>query len=318
MNKLDVKDKKILYELEKNARVPMSKIAKAVGLSKQLVSYKIKRLEEVKIIEGYHAVIDTSKLGYTTYRVYLKFQHLTIEKRKEILDFLTSLNEVTILLTIDGHWNVGFAIMVKNIYDFYDVWNKIMAYKEFIDLYNISIYSPIYHFTRTFLSPKKSTLPKILILGGKEKVEFDNLDVQILKALAPNVRKPLTEIAVKLGKSAQLIINRIKAMEKKGILQGYRPILNWHLLGFEYYKVDITLRSHKRSKELFAYCKNHPLIFQIDKTIGGSDFEIEIYAKSKEHFKKIMQELQSKFSNVFKNYCHFTLERTFKEMFMPT
>ena len=73
MDKLNLKDKKILYELEKNARVTISDIAKKVGLSKQLVSYKIKRLEEERIIEGYHAIIDTSKLGYTTYRVYFTF-----------------------------------------------------------------------------------------------------------------------------------------------------------------------------------------------------------------------------------------------------
>jgi len=58
----------------------------------------------------------------------------------------------------------------------------------------------------------------------------------------------------------------------------------------------------ERNKELFEYCKNHPYIFQIDKTIGGSDFEIEIYAQSKEHFKEIMQRLQDKFSMLLKNY----------------
>ena len=193
-----------------------------------------------------------------------------------------------------------------------------MVYKEFIDSYHISIYSPIYHFTRTFLSPKRDEIPKTLILGGNEKVEFDTLDIQIIKELVPNIRKPLIEIASKLQKSLQFVINRLKTLEKKGIIQGYRPILNWHFLGYDYYKVDIALKSHKNFKELFEYCKNHPYIFQIDKTIGGSDFEIEIYAQSKEHFKEIMQRLQDKFSMLLKNYTYFTLGKTYKEMFFPT
>ena len=317
MDNLDLKDRKILYELEKNARVQISRIAKRIGLSKQLVSYKIKRLEKDKIIEGYHAIIDTSKLGYTTYRVYLKFQHLTTEKKKEFLNYLIAINEVTILLTIDGVWDVGFAIMVKGIYDFYGVWEKIMLYKEFIYSYHVSIYSPIYHFTRTFLSPKKNELPKILILGGKEQAKFDSLDIQIIKELAPNIRKPLVEIASRLKRSTQLIINRIKLLENKGIIQGYRPILNWHLLGYDYYKVDITLKNYERYNELFEYCKNNPFIFQIDKTIGASDFEIEIYAQSKKHFKEIMQTLQDKFSTSFESYTYFTLEKIYKEVFFP-
>ena len=314
---LDLRDQKIIYELEKDARTSVSDIAKRLKTSKQLVSYKIKKLEENKVIEGYHAIIDTSRLGFTSYRVYLKFQNLTLKKREEILAFLTNLNEVTILLTIDGRWDVGFAIMVKYIYNFYEVWGRIIQYKQFIELYHISIYSPIYHFTRKFLSLDKNVIPKILILGGKEKAEFDELDIQILKELSPNARKPLTEISNKLKKPIQSIINRVKSLEKRQIIQGYRPILNWNLLGYDYYKVDISLSSHKREQELFIFCKLHKFIFQVDKTIGGSDFELELYAKNKKHFREIMQEIQNKFNDVFKNYAYFTLIKTYKETFFP-
>ena len=39
---LDQKDKKILANLDANARLPNSKIAKKIGLSKQVVDYGIK------------------------------------------------------------------------------------------------------------------------------------------------------------------------------------------------------------------------------------------------------------------------------------
>lgn len=316
MAELDKKEQKILYELEKNARAPVSAIAKSVGVSKQLASHKIKRLERAKIIEGYHAIIDTSRLGYITFRVYLKFQHLTSKKREELLMELSKMHEITILLSIDGRWDAGFAVMVRDISSFYGVWDNILKFRDFIDTYHISIYSPIYHFTRTFLSQRKEE-PRVLILGGNEKIDHDELDLKILRELAPNVRKPVVEIAYKLRRSLQVIINRIRNLEKKKILQGYRPIINWDLLGYTYYKVDIDLLNRRRDDELFNFCKKHKFIFQIDKTIGGSDLEIEIYAKSKDHFKKIMQEIQDEFHSVFKNYSYFTLEKTYKETFFP-
>ena len=315
---LDLRDKGIIYELEKNARSPISEIAKKLKISKQLVSYKIKKLEEKGIIEGYHAVIDTSRLGFTTYRVYLKFQNITTKKREEVLAYITKLKEVTILLTIDGRWDVGFAVSVKEIFDFYEVWEKILIHRENISSYEISIYSPIYHLTRSFLSPNDQESSQILILGGKQKTDFDELDIDILKKIAPNVRIPLTEIASKLKKSPQFIINRVKSLEKRGIIQGYRPILNWSLLGYDYYKVDIILSSHKLNEEIFNFCKNNKYIFQIDKTIGGSDFEIEIYAKNKRHFREIMGEIQNKFHKVFNSYVYFTLDKTYKEVFFPS
>lgn len=318
MSVLGIKDQQLIYELEKDARKPLSLIAKRLRISKQLLSYKIKQLEKKGIIQGYHAIIDTSRLGFTSYRVYLKYQHCTLEKKQEIINYLIGLPEVTILVSIDGLWDIGFLVMVKKIHDFHDFWKKIMIYREFIDRFHISIYSPIYHFTRTFLNPKENEMPIVRVLGGKEIAEFDELDVKILTELAPNVRKPLLEIAQKLDKSLQLVINRIKLLEKKGIIQGYRPILNNSKLGYEYYKVDITLSSHKRYEEIFAFSKQHKYIFQVDYTIGGSDFEIEIYARNRTHLKEIMQDLQNRFKTEFKNYIYFTVEKTHKETFFPT
>ena len=42
--KLDLKDRKILRELDMNARIPMNELAKKVGLSRQVVQYRIQRM----------------------------------------------------------------------------------------------------------------------------------------------------------------------------------------------------------------------------------------------------------------------------------
>jgi len=72
MENLDLKDRKILYYLDINSRQSNSDIAKKVGLSKEVVNYRIKRLEKEGIIKGYYTVLDFYKLGYISVRVYLK------------------------------------------------------------------------------------------------------------------------------------------------------------------------------------------------------------------------------------------------------
>ena len=64
--KFDYYDKKILFELDKDARITTSSLAKKIRKSKQFVDYRIKRLEQEKIISGYISVIDYSRLGYTS------------------------------------------------------------------------------------------------------------------------------------------------------------------------------------------------------------------------------------------------------------
>ena len=63
MESLDVKDRKILYELDFNSRQSNSKIGKKVGLHKNVVNYRIKRMEKSGIISNYYTMIDTFKIG---------------------------------------------------------------------------------------------------------------------------------------------------------------------------------------------------------------------------------------------------------------
>ncbi len=73
--KLDMKDRKLLYELDFHARDPYSRLAKKVGLSKQGVEYKINNMIKKGIIRGFYPVIDAPKLGFKYCRLLLTLQN---------------------------------------------------------------------------------------------------------------------------------------------------------------------------------------------------------------------------------------------------
>ena len=58
MINLDKKDFKILLELDKNARQTDSKIAKKIGLSKQVVNYRIKNLIKDELITKFYTLVN--------------------------------------------------------------------------------------------------------------------------------------------------------------------------------------------------------------------------------------------------------------------
>jgi DNA-binding Lrp family transcriptional regulator len=316
MQELDNYDYKLLYALEKNARSPLSNIAKELKISKQKVQYRQKRLEDLDYILGYYPIVDASTLGYTTYRIYFNFRNCNDKKRNEIIHFFLQLNEVAHLLTLNNIWDLGIGVTVKKITDFHKFWEKIMQYKKYIDNYHICVYSPIYHFTCTFLLPNNNDIPKTMILGSEQEVKYDDKDLRILKSLAPNIRKPIVDIAKEVNESPQFVINRIKLLEKKKVIQGYKPLINWQKLGYTYYKANITLNSFDNYNDLFKFCQSNPYIFQLDKTIGGWDLEIEIYAKDNHHFRTIMNNLESQFPNAIEKYNYFTLDKTYKTTFL--
>jgi Lrp/AsnC family leucine-responsive transcriptional regulator len=54
---------KILEELQQNARQSFAELGRRIGLSTPAVAERVHRLEEAGVITGYHASIDTAKVG---------------------------------------------------------------------------------------------------------------------------------------------------------------------------------------------------------------------------------------------------------------
>lgn len=60
---LDAVDAVILQALRANARIPYADLARAVGLSAPSVADRVKRLEQLGVITGYHAAVAPAALG---------------------------------------------------------------------------------------------------------------------------------------------------------------------------------------------------------------------------------------------------------------
>ncbi len=61
---LDAVDRQILAELQQDGRMTNVELAKRVGLSAPPCLRRVRRLEEIGVIRGYHADLDPVALGY--------------------------------------------------------------------------------------------------------------------------------------------------------------------------------------------------------------------------------------------------------------
>ena len=69
---LNEKDRKLLYQLDLNARQSNSQIGKRISLNKNTVNYRINKLIEDRVIMGFYTEINMYKLGYKTYRIFME------------------------------------------------------------------------------------------------------------------------------------------------------------------------------------------------------------------------------------------------------
>jgi Lrp/AsnC family transcriptional regulator, leucine-responsive regulatory protein len=105
---LDATDWSILVEVQRDGRIPLTELGRRVSLSASATTERVKRLEAVGIITGYHAAVDLTKVGFAVLAmVRLKYPgsrhqplHRLLEERSEILECLRTTGDDCYLLKV--------------------------------------------------------------------------------------------------------------------------------------------------------------------------------------------------------------------------
>jgi len=93
---LDLVDWVIIEQLQREARISLSELGRRVKLSPSAVTERVRNLESLGVITGYHAMVDLAKVGYPVLAVVrLKYpgnHHQPLRRllaeRREILECL--------------------------------------------------------------------------------------------------------------------------------------------------------------------------------------------------------------------------------------
>jgi len=320
MEKLDLKDKRILYQLDRDSRQSLTQIGKKVGLPKNVVAYRINKLQKNGIIKSYHTVINAHKLGYIILRFYFTYQYITPEIKKEIIDYFIKSRFSGIVHTIEGKYDLAMYMYIKNLPEFHKFWQKTLTkYRDYFAEQILSFYleEDLYDFGSLFLE-NNSNRKKVIVFGGKEPVKIDELDKEILKIIGPNARVPAKDIAEKLGITAITVSNRIKKLKGEGIIQWFKTNIDFAKIGYRWHKVDIVLRDQKRIPQIINYVSQNPRFVCVDKTIGYVDLELEFILKNINELHQIMEDLSLKFPNTIRSYDYVYVVETHKYEYLPT
>jgi len=319
VKKLDIKDQKLLLALDMDARKPDSSIAKIVGLSKQLTNYRIRRLEKQKIIESYYPVIDHTKLGLQLYRIALKLENVTKEKEQEIINHLKE--KSSWMVSVLGEYDIWMALYVKNEFEFMTFWNNFYEkYGYYIESRWISLMTKFLNFERSFIYPKKKNRDRRFILGeNPEIITLDKIDSKILQELTKNARQTSLELSKKINQTERITRYRIKKLEEKNIILGYRPFVNTTLLNLKYFKLFIQLKDAKKQdiKKITSYIIQNPNVVYNTEALGGYDFEVEVHFQNSQELITFISNLRETFPTNIKNITHMEYIKEYKITYFP-
>jgi len=316
MEKLDLKDRKILYHLDIDSRQSFASIGKKVGLHKDSVADRVKKLIEKGIIKGFFTVIDYSKIGLNAYRFYFSFLNITPKLKKEIIDYFINIEYVGSVKSLDGNYDLLVIIYVNNYPQALAFWqNTLKQYGKYFSKKVFSALFQVEDYTNNFLLGENDSKLKRCYkwFNSGNIVKIDDIDNQIIRLISQNSRIPLIEIAKSINKTSRIVQNRLKKLIESDIIIAYRLHINFQKIGYFAFKVDIELNQFDKIDDILKYFKLNPNFIYFCKTIGYVDLEISFYLNNSYQLNQIMEEISKKFPDAIKNYTYFSTLKVYKD-----
>lgn len=110
-----------------------------------------------------------------------------------------------------------------------------------------------------------------------KNVAVDAIDREILRELLRDGRMSFTDLASRVNLSANAVAERLRRLERAGIIRGYSADLDPAALGLglEAY-IDVKLRADTPAERFEAAVARIPGVVQLVLTTGGSDYTIRV------------------------------------------
>ncbi len=126
--KIDELNWRILGFLQENARESFAHIGRQVGLTAPAVAERIKKMEDLGILEGYKAVVSHIQTGYQlkaiiTLRAFMG-------KLKAFLEVVDSFEEVINCYRITGNENIIMEVVLKDQFHLEKFIDRLIQYGE--------------------------------------------------------------------------------------------------------------------------------------------------------------------------------------------
>jgi len=314
MAEIDNFDLKILVELEKDSRQPISNIGKALRTSQQVMSYRLQNLER-KAICGYYTVINFVKLGYTSYRTMIRLTNISPKIQEEIIDYFKLNKNIGYLAEIFGHWDIIIDYLAKSIVQYYcflkDLKNKFPENIKDIDV--LTTLENIYFGRDYFTNKYREIKTKSFICSEDLTIQkLDKTDIKILHIISQNTRIGSVEVSKIIKASPNKVIYRLRNLQERNIIEGYKVHINLQATGRQAYNSLIKFNNITDDKEnqLIEYLQNNLCVYDITKVIGYWDFEINYEVKNNDDMAIFTRNIREKFNGIIKE---FETNRIYKE-----
>ena len=126
---------------------------------------------------------------------------------------------------------------------------------------------------------------------------LDATDRRLLVALSKDGRRAAADLAKELGLSRQAVTDRIRDLERRGVIRGYRADVDPSALGLgvrAHLRLTLDGSAHgKRERDVLKRLTGHPMVRSVYRVSGEDCFVAEVVCRQIQDVNAILGDLQA-------------------------
>lgn len=150
--------------------------------------------------------------------------------------------------------------------------------------------------------------------------ELDRTDRKILDILQRQGRIPMTELAQQIGLSTSPCTERVRRMEREGVITGYHARIDPQTIGKTLLVfVEITLSS--KSADVFDKVRKEllhvPEVMECHLVSGGFDYLVKARLRAMSDYRRLLGDLLKKLPVPAESNSYVVMEEVKESLYMP-
>ena len=146
--------------------------------------------------------------------------------------------------------------------------------------------------------------------SDQKGVQIDGIDKKILRYLMADARTPILEIARNIGISGAAIHQRLRKLEKSGLLSGSKFIINPKSLGYTTTAyVGIYLDKAMSNPYAIRELKKIPEVLECHYTTGNWSILIKVLCRDNEHLMHLLNKKIQQIEGVSRTETFISLDQ---------
>jgi Lrp/AsnC family transcriptional regulator for asnA, asnC and gidA len=142
------------------------------------------------------------------------------------------------------------------------------------------------------------------------QIEIDGIDKEILRYLMQDARKPILQIAHKIGISGAAIHQRLKKLEDANVISGSKFIINPKVLGYKTMAfIGVYLEKAANNAQAVKELNKIPEVLECHYTTGNWSILIKIICKDNEHLMQLLNKKIQPIDGVSRTETFISLEQ---------